>query len=248
MKALFLCAGFGTRLGAAAQGRPKALLPVCEKPLIDHLLEPLHATGKIEAFHLVTNAHFAPQFERWAQDTRARGIDVQILNDGATSNANRLGATRDLALAVEKHSLRGPLLVAAGDNLFDFPLTEFLDDHTRRPRSLVVTKHESDTTVLRRTGVAELGPEGRLLRLHEKPDEPPSSLSCPALYILSQAALESLPTFLEESTSTDAPGHFISWLAEHQEVFTHLMHGDRKDIGDPEGYREADAWMKARRP
>ena len=247
MNVLLLCAGFGTRLGAIARGRPKALLPIADKPLVQHLVDDLVGTGRIDEIHIVTNDRFAAQFEIWADVLRARGLRVHVSNDGATENENRLGAVRDLALAVERNGLTGPLLVAAGDNLFDFPLGELLDDHARDPRTLVVTKHESDLAKLRRTGVAELGPEGRLVRLHEKPENPPSSFSCPALYVLEADALARLPRFLEEAPDTDAPGHFIAWLARQQPVFTHPMSGERLDIGDPEGYRAAEAWLRARR-
>lgn len=247
MKVLLLCAGFGTRLGAVAQGRPKALLPIADKPLVGHLVDGLVETGQVESIHVVTNAHFADQFENWAEELRRRGLSVRVLDDGATTNENRLGAVRDLALTVDQHALAGPLLVAAGDNLFDFPLAELLDDYAGRPRTLVVTKHEPDIEKLRRTGVAEIGEDGRLLRLHEKPDDPPSRYSCPALYIFESAALALLPSFLAEAPDTDAPGNFISWLADRHPVYTHQMKGDRLDIGDPAGYRAAEAWLRARR-
>lgn len=248
MKALLLCAGFGTRLGAIAKGRPKPLLPIADKPLVEHLVDDLAASGEIVAFHVVTNERFAAAFEDWAATLRGRGLDVRVLNDGATENENRLGAVRDLAFAIDRHSLAGPLLVAAGDNLFDFPVRDMLADHRRSPRNLVAMEHQADPAKLRRTGVAELGPGGRLLRLHEKPSDPPSTFSCPALYIFEPDALRRLPDFLREAANTDAPGHFVAWLAEHAEVFTHEMQGTRLDVGDPEGYRAADAWWRERHP
>lgn len=247
MNVLLLCAGFGTRLGTVAKGRPKALLPILEKPLVEHLVDGLVETGQIEEIHVVTNARFIEPFQAWAGTLRGRGLVVRVLNDGATENENRLGAVRDLALTVDRHHLSGPLLVAAGDNLFDFRLGDLLEDHARAPRTLVVAKHETDVAKLRRTGVAEIGEAGRLLRLHEKPETPPSSFSCPALYVLSSEALALLPRFLAEAPDTDAPGHFIGWLAQNHPVYTHQMQGDRLDIGDPEGYRAAEAWLRARR-
>ena len=248
MNILLLCAGFGTRLGPVAKGRPKALLPIAKKPLVEHLVDQLASTGRIDDIHVVTNARFADQFEEWATKLRNRGLSVVVSNDGATENENRLGAVGDLAFATHRNALRGPLLVAAGDNLFDFPLGDFLGDHEANPRTLVVMKPESDPAALRRTGVPEVGPGGRLLRLHEKPTIPPSQYSCPALYIFEPHALTLLDTFLAEAPNTDAPGHFISWLAERDAVFTHEMKGDRLDIGDPEGYRAAEAWLLSRKP
>jgi glucose-1-phosphate thymidylyltransferase len=248
MKVLLLCAGFGTRLGPVARGRPKALLPVAGRPLIEHLVDDLHQTGRLEELLVVTNELFAEQFQNWARGLAASGIRSRILSDGATANENRLGAARDLALAVESFGVRGPLLVAAGDNLFAFPVERLLADFEARPRVLVLATRESDPARLRRTGVAEVDAGGRLIRLHEKPENPPSDLSCPALYIFTAEALDLLPRFLDEAPDTDAPGHFIAWLAQRHEVFTHQMDGERLDVGDPDGYRAATAWLQARRP
>lgn len=248
MKVLLLCAGFGTRLGSVARGRPKALLPVAGKPLIEHLVDDLRQTGQLEELLVVTNELFAEQFRIWARGLITAGIRSRILSDGATTNENRLGAARDLALAVESFGIEGPLLVAAGDNLFAFPVEEFLADFEARPRVLVLAAREADPARLRRTGVAEVDDDGRLIRLHEKPEDPPSNLSCPALYLFTAGALELLPQFLDEAPDTDAPGHFIAWLAERHDVFTHPMKGERLDVGDPDGYRAATAWLQARRP
>ena len=68
MKAMIFAAGLGTRLKPLTDTLPKALVPVCEKPLIEHVARKLHASGIDEA---VVNIHyFANKVEEWvaAQD------------------------------------------------------------------------------------------------------------------------------------------------------------------------------------
>ncbi|MBR5813838.1 MAG: NTP transferase domain-containing protein [Bacteroidaceae bacterium] len=68
MKAMIFAAGLGTRLKPLTDTLPKALVPVCEKPLIEHVARKLHASGIDEA---VVNIHyFADKVEEWvaAQD------------------------------------------------------------------------------------------------------------------------------------------------------------------------------------
>ena len=245
MDGILLCAGFGTRLHPLTRDVAKPLLPVAGKPIVEHLVEQLAATQRIDHLLLVSNARFAPQFEKWRDAVAGRwpGLRIEILDDGAVANEHRLGAVRDLAWALRERDVPGPALVSVGDNLFDYDLSRLVDDHAEHPRNLVLTYREADRRRLQRTGVAELADDGRIVRFWEKPADPPSDWACPALYVLEPEALASIPRFLEEHPDADAPGAWISWLAERQPVFAHAMRGRRLDVGDLESYRAAEAWI-----
>jgi glucose-1-phosphate thymidylyltransferase len=193
----------------------------------------------------VSNHRFAESFRAWAAALAARapGARVEVIDDGATTDASRLGAVRDLALALERQPARETTLVAAGDNLFRFRLDAFLDDHARRPRNLVLVQREIDPARLRRSGVAVLGEGGRVLRFVEKPARPPSEWSCPPLYLLEPEALARVPEFLREVPDADPPGALLAWLAEREPVFAHEMQGHRHDVGDPASHARAEAWL-----
>ena len=245
MMAVLLCAGFATRLLPITRDFPKPLLEVRGRPLVEDLVEQLLATGRVAPLVVVSNARFAERFRAWRDALAARhpGLEIEVIDDGAPSNAQRLGAVRDLALALEGRQLSEGVIIAAGDNLFRFPVGEFLDDHAARPRNLILVHRETDRERLRRSGVSELGPDGRVLRFVEKPARPPSPFSCPPLYILEPQALARLPEFLRETPDADAPGTLIAWLAAREPVFAHEMRGRRLDVGDVESYRRAEAWL-----
>ena len=247
MKAVLLCAGFATRLLPLTADRAKPLLPVRGKPLLDDLVEQLAATSHVDHLVVVTNGRFAAAFEAWKDGWTRRKprFALDLVNDGARDNDTRLGACRDLALALEVHPAVGPTLVAAGDNLFRFDLRAFLDDAAARPRNLVLAYRERDPARLRRSGVAVRGDGGRIQRFVEKPAEPPSDWACPPLYLLEPGALARLPEFLDAAPQADPPGAFLAWLAEREPVFTHEMRGARFDVGTVEAYRSAAAWLDA---
>ena len=129
MKAVLVCAGFGTRLHPLTRDVPKPLLPVAGKPIVEYLVDQLVATKEMDEITVVSNARFASQFSTWADAVSERcDIDFDVLDDGAHDNDNRLGAVRDLAFAVTKKRLEGPTLVAAGDNLFRFSFEALFED------------------------------------------------------------------------------------------------------------------------
>jgi glucose-1-phosphate thymidylyltransferase len=247
VNAVLLCAGFGTRLHPLTRDFPKPLLPVRGRPLVEYLVDQIVATGRVERIVVVTNGRFRAHFDEWRSWIAARhpGLELVLVDDGATSDAERLGAVRDLALAIDRTALNGPLLVAAGDNLFRFSFSELFDDYASRPRSLILTSREPDLARRRRSGIAEVGEDGRVRRMWEKPAEPPTELCCPPVYLLENDALAELPRFLAECPDADAPGTFIAWLVARSPVYAHEMRGRRLDVGDVESYRRAEAWLAA---
>ena len=63
MKAMIFAAGLGTRLKPITDTLPKALVPVCGRPLIEHVSRKLMASGIDEA--VVNVHHFADKIEAW---------------------------------------------------------------------------------------------------------------------------------------------------------------------------------------
>jgi glucose-1-phosphate thymidylyltransferase len=95
MKVIILGAGYATRLYPLTLTRPKPLLPVAGKPMIDYVLDNLAPIGGIDRVIIVTNAKFADSFQKWADDYRANKakLDFTIVNDGSTDDTNKLGAS-----------------------------------------------------------------------------------------------------------------------------------------------------------
>ena len=74
MKTMVFAAGLGTRLKPLTDNLPKALVPVCGKPLIEHVCRKLKASGIDEA--VVNVHHFADKIENWATEQDIMGIQI----------------------------------------------------------------------------------------------------------------------------------------------------------------------------
>jgi len=246
--AVLLCAGYGTRMGALTADDPKPLLPVAGRPVLDYLVEQLIGLPALDAVHLVSNAHYLRPFRDWADGWRRRlppGLGLEVHDDGTRDAGERLGAIGDLAFVLERVGAVAGALVASGDNILRFSLEALWWTSVDGDDSWVLALDEPDPAKLRRTGVLELGEDHRVLRLHEKPDDPPSHWACPSVYWLSAAALAQVVPYLDAGHPRDETGRFIAWLAGRQAVYALPTDGGRLHIGSPAAYRRADEILRA---
>jgi glucose-1-phosphate thymidylyltransferase len=243
MIAVLLCAGYATRLYPLTQNFPKPLLPVADRPVIDYLVDQIGELPQIDALHIVTNDKFYTHFSRWAAERDMPGIasiSITVHNDGTSCNADRLGAVADLHFVLKSMETTQPMLVSAADNIFRFSIKEIWQRFLSTSHHLVIALPQTDLGKLQKTGVLELSDQDRVLRLHEKPTDPPSTWSCPPLYFLQPSAGKHLQTLMASEIAPDAPGHFIDYLCQHETVMAQKVMGSRLDIGDAASYREAD--------
>ena len=101
MKLLVLAAGYATRLYPLTRDRPKPLLDVAGRPLLDQLLDRVLTIAGIDETIIVTNAKFTSAFEDWA---RGRS-DVTVVNDGTMSEDARLGAIGDIGFVIDAREI-----------------------------------------------------------------------------------------------------------------------------------------------
>jgi len=248
MIAILLCAGYATRMYPLTRDLPKPLLPVADRPVLDYSVDQLVALPGLTALHVVTNARFFPHFERWATGWQPRlaaaARTLTLHNDGSTDNTNRLGAVADMALVLRTLDRPATALVAAGDNIFRFSLAGLQQQFLARAAPCVVALHEPDLDRLRKTGVLELGDDNRVVRMHEKPAQPPTHWACPPLYFFTEDVRTRLDAFMADHPGADAPGMFIAALCRQMPVYALQAHGTRVDIGSIAGYEAADRQLR----
>jgi glucose-1-phosphate thymidylyltransferase len=234
MKALILAAGYATRLRPLTDSIPKQLLPVGDRPMVDWILDRIQQTSADE-IHLVTNARFAPDFERWAEDR-----NVVIHNDGTTSNDDRLGAVGDIHFV----GLDDDLLVVAGDNLFDYSLADYEAYWRAKGGSCVAVLDVGDPELAKRYGIVDVDENDRITNFVEKPEHPPTTLCATATYLYTRGHARLVETYLEEGNPPDQPGHYVAWLHKREPVYAYRFPGEWFDIGDIGQLLEADNRMR----
>jgi glucose-1-phosphate thymidylyltransferase len=243
VKALLLAAGYATRLRPLTDEVAKPLLPVGGRPMADWILDRVEDSGEVDGVHVVTNAVYAPGFERWAA---GRGIVVH--DDGTSSNETRLGALGDIRLAVHEGGLGGDgLLVIAADNLFDFSLSDYIRFWRGKGGggSAIAVHRLADPSLAPLYGVVELGEDDRVIGMEEKPEEPRSDLVSTAAYLFSPGHLALLERYLDDGNLPDPPGRFLAWLAARERVYGFRFSESWLDIGDPGQLLEADNRYRA---
>ncbi|MDH7569127.1 MAG: nucleotidyltransferase family protein [Armatimonadota bacterium] len=246
MNALILAAGYATRLYPLTIDRPKPLLPVGGRPIIDYLLDEVESVPGLREIFVVSNHRFADRFRDWAASGR-RTKPVHILDDGSNAPDERLGAIGDIAWAIEATGISGELLVSAADNLFPFRFRDFADFAASKGADCITCHRRPGVERLRRTAIIERAPDGRVVRFEEKPKEPWSDLAVPPVYLYRGETLPLFAQYLAEGNNPDAPGHFVPWLLARRPVYAFLFDAEVIDVGDLQSYQAACAAFSAGR-
>ena len=236
MKALILAAGYATRLRPLTDSIAKPLLPVGGRPMVDWIVDRIAETSADE-IHLVTNARFADDFERWAEDK-----DVQVHNDGTTSNDDRLGAIGDIDFV----GLDDDLLAIASDNLFDYSLADYEEYWRAKGGSCIAVYDVGNLELAKKYGIVDVDEDDRVTSFVEKPEHPPTTLSATATYLYRREDAALVKTYLAEGNPPDQPGNYVAWLHKRAPVYAYRFSGEWYDIGDHAQLLEADNRMRRR--
>lgn len=247
MKIIVLAAGYATRLYPLTLNQPKPLLPVADKPMIDHVLDRLSPIGQMDQVYVVTNAKFTPHFESWARQSQPNRpkIELKVINDGSTTEENRLGAIGDLHLVLSKERVDDDVIVVAGDNLFSVDLTEFGSVCRSRQAPVLGVFDVKTREAAKKYGVVDVDAAGALRAFEEKPSVPATSLIGIALYYYPQTILPMIDQYIREKNNPDQPGRLIQWLYPKTPVYTWPVPGMWFDIGSKETLEEADRVFRA---
>jgi glucose-1-phosphate thymidylyltransferase len=233
MKALILAGGSGSRLRPLTYTSAKQLIPVANKPTLYYCIEAIREAGIRDIGVIVGHT---------------KNEVMESLGDGSQWDVNftfiEQDAPRGLAHAVmiaQDFIGDTPFLMFLGDNIIRNGVTEFVKNFDEnRPNSLILLSHVPDPS---RFGVVELK-EGRVVRLVEKPKDPPSDLALVGVYFFDKnifTAVNSIePSWRNELEITDA----IQWLVSNgYRVDPHIVEGWWKDTGKPGDMLEANRIM-----
>lgn len=241
MKCLILAAGYATRLYPLTENFPKPLLKVGEKTILDWLLDDIDSAGLVDGYIVISNHKFAHHFQDWAA---AHPLPITVVDDGTSTNETRLGAVRDIQFAIDTLRLDDDLLIIAGDNVLDFSLTAFLRYAKEKGTSCVMRYYEADEKRLKKSGVAELGENDRLMNLEEKPENPRFHWCTPPFYFYLRKDAAMIRKAIEDGCGTDAPGSLVAWMCRRTRMHSMEMPGSRYDIGNLESYEKVQREYK----
>ncbi|MBI4147881.1 NTP transferase domain-containing protein [Candidatus Woesearchaeota archaeon] len=233
MKAVILCAGYGTRLKPLTNDTSKSLLPVAGKPLINHIIDRL---AEIDQITIVTNSLYYQKFVEW-QSHNTFPIPLRILSNGKT-NGELNGAVRDMQLGLE--SIDDDVLVMAGDTLFEFNLPHFVDKFRKSKTTTVAVQKEQDVERVKKANEVCLD-GSRIVHFKEKPAQPTSMHTAASMYLIPRADIGSISKFLADPESNPSnAGNYIEWLHTRQPVHAYVFSERRWNIDTLEEYMDVN--------
>jgi glucose-1-phosphate thymidylyltransferase len=235
MKCVILCAGYATRLHPLTIDKPKALLPIKGKPILDYIIKSV--PNEIDKIFIVSNDKFYNNFVWWLQSQNSFFKDkVEIVNDGTVSNENRLGGIGCLFKVIQEENIKDDVLVILGDNLFSFRLDEFVEFFEDVQKTLLgVIK--IDKNKAKDFGVVEVDKD-KIVSFEEKPQIPKSDLISTGIYMFTKDDLEKINWYMKTDLSKEGPGYLIQYLLDFQDVYSYQFRGEWYDIGDKKTYEE----------
>jgi glucose-1-phosphate thymidylyltransferase len=231
LKGLILSGGAGTRLRPITHTSAKQLVPVANKPVLFYGIEALVEAG-ITEIGIVIAPETGQEIRDAVGDGSALGAGVTYIEQEAP-----LGLAHAL-LTAEDFLGQSPFVMYLGDNLLRDGIVELAEAfRASQPEALILLTKVADPTAY---GVAELDGE-RVVRLIEKPSEPPSDLALVGVYMFSPAifaAAHSIePSARGELEITDAIDALIDG---GKRVESHIVRGWWKDTGRLEDMLEAN--------
>jgi len=240
MFVLILAAGYATRLYPLTLNKPKPLLKVGDKTILEHVFEKISQLTEVEKCFIVTNQKFFDSFREWVSGFKF-GAPIEVINDETTTNENRLGAIRDIEFVVKKKNLQNDLLVIGGDNIFEFDLKDFADfARARKPNASLALFDIKEKEKAKLYGIAKIDSAKKLIEFKEKPAQPDSTLIATCVYYFPKESLHLIQEYIASGNKQDAPGNYIRWLSETEGAYGFVFDEDWYDIGDLKSYKEAD--------
>jgi len=231
MKGVILHGGAGTRLRPLTHTGPKQLIPIANKPMSLYAIEALREAG-IRDIAVILGTIAPEKVQEYYGDGGKFGVNITYINQGEPKGIAHAVKLTEYFVGDE------PFVVFLADNILKGGIQEMVEDfeesraaaeialcHVRNPQSF---------------GIADLK-DGKIVRLIEKPKEPPSDLALVGIYFFRKPIFDAIrrlkPSWRNELEITDA---IQTLLEDGLEVRHRLVKGWWKDTGLPEDILEAN--------
>lgn len=242
MKAIVLAAGYAVRLRPLTLNRPKPLLEVAGKSIIEYAINKLEELEIVDKIYIITNDKFSQNFGDWLINFNSKK-PIEIVNDGTKSNDDRLGALGDIHYILNTKKISEDIIVIASDNIFDFSLQDVTNLFTKIKSNIIVLHDVKDLELAKKYGVVAVE-KNVVVSFEEKPIRPRSTLISTGIYIFPKKTLPLIKEYVDQGNNPDKTGDFIGWLYKKDEVYSYSTDQVWYDIGSFEQLEKANKHYK----
>jgi mannose-1-phosphate guanylyltransferase/phosphomannomutase len=227
MKAVIMAGGEGTRLRPLTANQPKPMLPLANRPIMEHIVRHVRGHGITDI--VVTVQFLASQVRNYFGDGKDMGVDLTYATE--TTPLGTAGSVRNAA-----DRLRETFIVISGDALTDIDLEEVLTLHRERGSMVTVALKRMENPL--EFGIVITGSDGRIERFLEKPHwgEVFSDTINTGIYVLEPEVFDFIPEGRPSDFSSDV---FPALLVAGKPMFGHVVDGYWEDVGNLAAYRRA---------
>ncbi|MFC2073283.1 sugar phosphate nucleotidyltransferase [Campylobacterota bacterium] len=227
MKAVVMAGGFGTRIQPLTNSLPKPMLPIINKPMMEHTMMTLKDLGITEFIVLL---YFKPEIIKdYFGDGSDFGINITYVvpdDDYGTAGAVKLA---------QEYIGDENFIIISGDLVTDFDFQKIFDYHAEKKSKLTITLTSVDNPL--EFGVVIANKEGRIEKFLEKPSwgEVFSDTINTGIYIIEPEILNYIPRHENYDFGKDL---FPSLMREGIDLMAGHAEGYWRDVGNPESYRD----------
>jgi mannose-1-phosphate guanylyltransferase/phosphomannomutase len=232
MKAVVMAGGEGTRLRPLTSSRPKPLVPILNKPCMQHTIELLKRYGITDI--VVTLYYLADEIEGYFGDGSELGVNLIY-----TVEDTPLGTAGSVKKA-EEYLKDDTFIIVSGDALTDLDVEKALAFHREKQSVATLVLQHVDNPL--EFGVVITDDNGRVRRFLEKPSwgEVFSDTVNTGMYILEPSIFEYMQPEKSYDWSQDI---FPQILAEEKPMFGYVLGEYWTDVGSLQQYRQAQYEM-----
>lgn len=227
MKAVVMAGGFGTRIQPLTHSRPKPMLPIMNRPMMEHTMMMLKDLG-IKDF--IVLLYFKPDIiQNYFKDGKDFGINITyVVPDGDYGTA---GAVK----LAQEHIGDENFIIISGDLVTDFDFKKLFDFHEKKKSKLSIGLTSVENPL--QFGVVIANEENVIEKFLEKPSwgEVFSDTINTGIYIIEPEILEYIPVNENFDFAKDL---FPLLMKQKIELMAYNLEGYWRDVGNPESYRE----------
>jgi glucose-1-phosphate thymidylyltransferase len=240
VKGVILAGGSGTRLHPLTRITNKHLLPIYDRPMVNFAIEAL-VTADVTELMVVTGGTHAGEFLRLLGNGHEWGIDRL-----SYAYQERAGGIAEALGLAERFAAGGPIVVMLADNVFERSIKHAVDNFAvQGTGGRILLAREDDPEHLRHLGVPELDGE-RVVRIHEKPEEPPSSFAVTGIYFYGPEVFEIIPKLEPSGRGELEITDVNNWFIDRGTMEYDIVEGFWGDAGESiDVYYEVNDYVRA---